>query len=199
MKTAVNSALKLPDPFPHAPKKPGKYAIECSREGKLVYTVRWATAYAARHCLDALICDDDYRWRSDDSVHTDSGVTIQCDELEELIEYKLKGDEAKWELPEPYVSEAHRARTGKTEYEPKKTDRNEAAGKGDASKTLKRTDRKIATPDGYVSLADICKKVKVDPREARQYLRKNIDKPKTGWSWSKADAVKIERKLKEMK
>lgn len=186
----------LPSPFASSPPK-GKAkddAIEITveKKGGTVSLKNFASMYAAKHWLNAVIKKDKYKWLKRDRIEV-ATMEIHSPDLEDIIEHDFTPIEALWELPEPYVSEAAQLRGDK---------KGRSIGHADGGKDMReskgnRAAGKKPVPDGMISIADLCTKLKIEPRIARGVLRKKFDKPEHGWAWSKKDAEKVEATLKK--
>lgn len=147
--------------------------------------------YAAKHFLDIIIDGRDFKWINKQTILTEHGFHIRAEyhtDLESAIEYDYKGTERDWEFPEPYQT-MFLTFAGKVRP---KTPRDTHA----AASTPKREHTPPPPrPDGLTSLAEICAGLNIDPREARQALRKsNTPKPEWGWAWkTKEEVTKITR------
>lgn len=109
----INRNLGLPEPFPASPSRPPKYLLRFLRRGELKSSAPFATAYAAARFLRLVTEDSEYTWKNDNTILVkESEFEVNSDELEEIIEYKLRGKEKEWELPEPYLSHAKEIATG---------------------------------------------------------------------------------------
>lgn len=193
----------LERPFPSAPKVPPKFVIAVTRQSHY-NTEAFVAMYAAHIFVLAVINEREYKWLNEKELKIDD-TTIKGDELEDIIEYKLKPAEREWELPEPYLSRAHFLATGERHtpalpanpiLTPKQTRAAERVileGKSPRAPAAPRADR-----TGLVSIQDICATLKIEPRIARAALRKlNTPKPDVGWAWSPAEAKKIEALIKK--
>lgn len=188
---------KLTPPFPSAPSRPPKYSFGFHRGDKLVRLEAFGAAYSALAYIQAVIGDNEIRWRGDDAFHVeDLGITVKGNGLEEVMEYTPTKAEADFVLPEPYASDAASIASGETRRKlapPKKVseeEHNESSRKG-----TKRTPPRAPVPDGFISLAAICADIGMEPRDARAILRKKATKSEHGWAWPTAEAKKIKSML----
>lgn len=193
-KTQINEELNLEKPFPSNPVRHAKHIIRISRRGDLKGMAPFSATYAAAKFVDTAIGDEKYTWRTKDSILLfESGYELSCDELEDLVEYKYKGKEKEWELPDPYLGWAHEISTGvKSKFklpEPEETPVQERVRKSQVSRSPK--------PSGLVSLAKICEELGVEPREARGILRKRIKKTENGWNFTPDEVENIKKLLKK--
>lgn len=199
----THKRAKLPPPFPAAPSRPAKYSLAFMRNNKCFAEHGFFGAYAAIHFLDAILTDLKIKWITPSEMLLPNGITIECPELEELMEKDLTSDEKAWELPEPYVGQAESIRKGipvkgnrpsRLPADGGHTDKVSAPRSKRSSPVVKRE-----TPSGFVGLSDICGTLKIEPRIARQFLRKKEDKPAEGWYWPKKEVVRITELLRKAK
>lgn len=211
-KEVINMALKLPEPFPSSPHRPPKITMHFTRADKNIATHGFCQPYAARYFFDAIVQKDKFKWRDDDTIIIPSldNLVINCDKLEDVLDHKLGPKEREWELPEPYTSYAQSIRTGeRVLISPKRSHRADGeqkspsfafaeAGRDQRKRSLRQSQQRArASRDGLTSLADICAELKLDPREARQTLRKsNTPKPDAGWAWPDKEIPGIKKLLK---
>jgi len=183
----------LEQPFPSSPSRPPKFSIYCryphnapmGEARRFVWT--FSAAYAARHFIDRIIGEDKFKWKRRNIIQTARGVEIRVldedDGLETVMEYEMTRAEEAWQIPEP------RCRELETFLRPL----------GDEARTephAARTTAPRASRDGLVSMAQICARVGIEPRDGRAALRRaRIDKPDAGWAWAADEAVKIEKLL----
>lgn len=191
-------AKQLEPPFPSSPHRPPRYSFQFFRGDKRVMIQNFFATYAASRYIDAVVGDNEIRWRGEDAfIVPDLGVTIKGDNLETVMEYESKGAEAEWELPEPHATDAKFIATGeRRKASPparmSEDDTDRAKQRGDKPK---RSGPPRAVPDGMISLAAICEGIGMAPRDARAILRKKADKPDHGWAWPAAEANKIKAML----
>lgn len=184
--------MALEKPFPSNPHRPAKHVIWFSRRNNLLQINGFCTLYAAKKFVEAVIGDEEYKWRdTNEFITVDSGMIVKSDTLEDIIEHEYSPQETAWALPEPYASEAHFLATG---------ERYSAKPPPKDFEVVPIPQRRSSTPrpsrDGLTTLATICADIKLDPREARAILRKsNTPKPATGWSGDDAWAKSIKQLL----
>lgn len=196
VKEAINTQFKkLDPPFPSPPQRPPKYSIYFHQGNSLKYVGTFAAKYSAKKFLNVVVGDNDIRWNNSNQF-TSTEVTVKCEGyLEDLMEYELKPAEEQWELPEPFASEARYLNTGR--HAPKVAPSPPPHPNEKVSPPKEGTNRRAqVSRDGLIPLATICAEIKVDPREARQILRKSMDKPTAGWAFSPDEAKKIKGLLK---
>lgn len=201
----------MEQPYPSSPSVPPKYCLYMryphdAPEGEArLLIVNFYGTYAAKKTLEAVIGDDEYKWKmsnkstmlrgNPDTIITSRGVKIrEPSALDEIIEYEYTREEEAWEVPpeklrtirsflRPYPDEAIPSENGKHEEEPLRRDRAE------------RTPR--PSREGLVNISEICERLRLEPRNARAILRKaQIAKPEQGWAWPADEAAKIEAEIK---
>lgn len=156
------------------------YGWSVEKLGKFHYPV-FRSKFAARKYLDLLIKDDEVTWISDTELVTSRDLWMRGDELKEYFDYQYKGDRVKvWDLPDQYKRKANYMRSNKSHTPPP------------PQKYKKRISRK-----GMILIGDICKKIGMNPRDARGILRAlGYDKPEHGWAWrERKDADEIKQTL----
>lgn len=190
--------------FPSAPRRSAKYELHChivQDEEEVKNEVRlFGATFSAKKFVEALIGDDKFEWTSDHAIRTAKHIVIHSHDLTEIMEHKYSNDERKWELPEPYASEAKYFAVRR----PSTKERVEE-GQSVAPTSKERKEKKTPTPRpdtaGLVTPADLAKDHGVDPRDIRGALRKaGIEKP-YAWPEEKVGAIndKIKPHLKKKK
>lgn len=193
---ALNDELHLPEPFPISPFKatPSRFGFTYQNSrGNYLFT-NYHSEYAAKHALDIVLQGKEYKWISRRLIRTDDDITIKGeheDDLEKIIEYKFKGNEAKWVMPEPYLT-YYRKLNGDALLTPVLVEREEPRER--APRVVVKSEPR---PDGMTSLGEIAEELGIDPREARQILRKSVEKPAWGWAWPANAIDKIKAVLKK--
>lgn len=173
----------------------------------------FAALYAARRYVDFIIQDRPYRWIDDNTIIVNDRVQVWTDAkpdgLSEILEHEFTLAERRWELPREYM---RRAVTLFVPREPDWLDNWQEEKKQEriAAKETKRERKakvkealkdsaaasaptKAPRPEGLVTLPTLLADTDIDPKEARNALRKtNTPKPEHGrWEWSPADAPAI--------
>lgn len=190
-------AHKMAPPFPSAPTRPPAYSFKFMRDpNKHVQTVGFGAEYSALAFIEAIVGENEIRWRDDGAFHIpDIGITVIGDGLEDVMEYSPTEEESAWELPSPYIEDAAAIATGEKRKIASTGGKNKLTEEdtGDPTTKEKRTPRAPkASKDGLTSIARICADISMDPRDARSILRKSsTPKPDAGWAWSPAEAKKI--------
>lgn len=165
--------------------------------------------YAAKHFVLLMIDGDEYRWdvrrvHSGDTgkaqIITSRGVIIHTfgDDLEEIMEHEFTSEEASFVFPEPEHSKYARfprlgkqgpALTTDEDYEDTQASRTSAPDDAPQPK-VKREPR--PSKEGLVTIADICAEIKLEPKAARDALRKSeLEKPAAGWAFPAADVPDV--------
>jgi hypothetical protein len=179
--------------------------IKFVRRNNFLGIFGFSAFYAAKKFLQASIGDDEVKWLSPTSFTLpDSGMTVDSEHLEEIIEYEFKSAEEKWEVPQPYASYAHWLLTGeKVKIKPPEhfeQPNPDASNKNTSARTgpRKKSEPRAARVEGMKSIAELCTEIDMDPREARGILRKsNTPKPDIGWAWDDKGSKAILALLKK--
>jgi len=160
-----------------------RWVVYSSKYGKTDVAV-FRACFAAKLYTDAIIAGEDYEWKEDQKIVTDSMVTLHSPQLKEILQYALTEKEHKFELPDEYFERINRLRSD-TKYIPPPP--KEARSKS-------RHSRK-----GMILIKDLIAPLKISGREARGILRRaGVTKPDHGWAWrSQEEATKISDLLKE--
>ena len=102
----------MKNPFPSSPGRPARYVFYCYHKDANLLGVGFCEMFAARKFLLEVVGRERYRWVSSREIVCDNGMRVQCEELEDIVEYHPLPSEASWILPEPYTSLVHVLRTG---------------------------------------------------------------------------------------
>lgn len=185
--------------FPSSPSRPPKYSIYCrypwnapQGEGRrFVWTFR--ATYAARHFIDRIIGNEKFKWKRRNVILTERGVEIRVldedDGLEKVMEYEMTSAEEAWVIPKPYCDEL-------ASFLRPFSDQPGAA----AIPRAARAAPVRASRDGLVTVAQMCARLGIEPRDGRAALRRaRIEQPPAGWAWPPEEAAKIERVLSKSK
>lgn len=151
-------------------------------EGRMI-SISWAAPYAARKYLEFIMDGEEVDWTALNKFVTSKGVEVSCaapsdklqpNELELALDHKYTKAERAFEVPEkdrksfelllrPYPDKFEKPSTGKAKV-------------GRASPNR---------PEGkFITVADICEELKVQPRDGRAALRKaKVEKPEWGWAF----------------
>lgn len=177
---------------------PSRYGFYCWRKDGAFCFHNFHATYAAKKFIDMIIQDNDFKWVNSQTIITDSGYKIRAEyhcSLEDVIEYEYKGKEKDFEFPVPYAGMFARFAGDPSSSSSTHTDTPKREREREP-----RTPRAPSEPrpDGLVPLADIVQELNMDPREARQILRKSdIDKPSYGWAWPQNEVDKVKKVLKK--
>lgn len=194
---AWNRRLKLEEHAPSPPKRPAKYSMSFTRRNNFLGSHSWAATYAAKHFFDAIFGDAKLKWLDDFTVtDPDTELTCKCEpNLEEIIEHKFTKAEREWMLPTPYKEYAHFIRTGEKSRHVKV----DATSNDDRTPSNPRSttggNRRAVNKEGLTSLADLCAEIGIEPREARQTLRKKFTKPDAGWYFNEQQVEEVKKIL----
>lgn len=198
--------LGLSPPFASAPTRPGKHCLYINKGSGRQIAI-FATTYAARKYLDILLEDDDVsRIRGvtgeEDTIVTNTGLTVRCSEIDEIIKHKYSSNEEKWEMGEPDATNAMRFRSSGHVQAETSVGSGDNDSKSETSKVVR--EKKVKTPrpskEGLISIGDIATELKMEPRDCRAILRdKKIAKPDVGWAWNKEEVDKIKQIIHDNK
>jgi hypothetical protein len=207
MAKSHNTALKLEPAFPAAPFKSSKWGfyIQHTKSTQTSF-FNFGADYSAKHFLDFMINDKPFKWLSQESIVTDDGVVIRCEQgpkLEELMEYDFDELEAEWEIPEPYMSQWRKLRGEKVTHTPNETPSNANDAVNSALKRVRNAKERHTAPksrEGLVTLAEIATALTLDPADLRKLLRKNnVTKPDAGWAWPQNEVEDVKKMLGGLK
>lgn len=197
---ATHKDLKLPDPFPSAPHRAASIVMrfrspEDRNNTDHLWVIGFNELYAAKVFFDSVF-GTKYKWLSELEVQA-SNTIMKCEDIDTIVNYKLKNKEKEWTLPEPYMGYANSIREGKRlriegEKHPKRSENTAKDKPKDAPKTRQRT------PNGLVSIAAIASDLGIDTREARAILRKStIKKPQGGWAFEPDQVEEVKKVIKK--
>jgi hypothetical protein len=199
--------------YPSAPHRPARYSVSF-RWAELAdrfMILTFGAEFSARHCIDFMIEDDEYKWLNDITIQTDRGIVIGSDHLEHLMEYEMSKKEKSWEPPEPYPSMWRTFRDGKQtkarQYgevppiEPEKprqaTPGGAAAAKprpADAQRQPRKPGASRVAKAGYITVGQLSAQLGIEPTHARAALRgAKLEKPEGGWQWPQGEIDKIKK------
>jgi hypothetical protein len=176
-----------------------KHLVRCEL-GLRLYVEKFDSTNAAALFVNAMLSDDKIKWVSPTCLTAkDGNLIIQSDDLEQIIEFKTS-DERK--LPEEKRRQIEQFLHGK--WRKVKNNDNQVEDTGDDAKTptkgLQGSKRSgVASTDDMTTLADICQRLKIEPRKARAYLRKKHEANDGRWAWAGRDVAVIEKLLRSMK
>lgn len=183
--------------FPSAPKRNGEYCVYCYRNGDSTSCFVFAAPFAAKKFCEAVF-QNDLPKRQGNELERD-GIMLSCVLMKRIVDHNYTKEEELWQLPAPYPGHAYTVRHGVPE--PRRQDEEDSDNRlGDEadlpaeSRKKERTPRK-KTPAGHQTVQQIAASIKLDPREARQILRKHSKKTDFGWSWPKEEVEAIKKLL----
>lgn len=218
----------MEDPRPSSPTRPPKINVKVKRldNPERQWNFGWFEIYASRRQIDFLIAERPVKWKDDNTLIIDGKVQVTTDAppngLSEIMEHEFTEKQRAWvphaldmrqlvmiwmdepripdwteTLPEaPTNAEARDAQrvAAKTAKLQEKADRKAAK----ATKEPKAP--KTPKPSGLVDLATLFAGTDIEPKEARNALRKmGTPKPDHGrWEWDKKAAEAIKPKIAAM-
>lgn len=182
------------NPFPSSTThRPCRFALTAvynfpGEEFARIHAVCFHDCYGARVWLEMMIGNEPMTRRGHE-LHLDSGIKVRSFELQKILDYQFKDDEAKYHLPMEYVKWIARFRRG-TWDDPKEPIITEAKVTVKTKTVIKQEE----APQGYVSVADLCKGTAVKPMNARALLRASkYVKPIYGWSFGPKDLPAVKK------
>jgi hypothetical protein len=203
------SAGGLPNAYPCAPRYPSQHGFYVYLDSGSFAFHSFAATYAARHFLNTLISDREYKWKriainehlKHDYIVIEGWGRIRGeheDDLSEVLEHEMTDAEAAWEPDEPHVSYWRRlAHPGIALPKPKRDEETPALPRPERPKKEPREPR-APKPDGLASVGDIAAQMNMDPKHARDALRRSkTEKPAHGWAWPASEVDAIKRIIKE--
>ena len=168
------------------------YGFYCWRRDGAFCFHNFHATYAAKKFLDIIMQGASFKWINDHTILTDNGLKIRAEyhcSLEEVIEYEYKGKEGSFTFPCPYdriFDQFAGVTTTPT-----------VTQSIPASIPTKERAPSEPRPDGLIPLADIVAELNIEPRDARQILRKSeLEKPSYGWAWARGEVDKIKKLLR---
>lgn len=181
----------LDPPYPAAPSRLARHELKFEREGKLIAVTGFYAVYAARKFLEECIGKKKVKWVSSTEIKHDN-FTVKSPTLETILEHEYTPAEEEWVLDVPYLSQAQAIHSGKAKVI---TVSKERHADGDKKRPMTRPPRE-PKPDGLITLAQLCKEMKIDSGDARVLLRKKSTKPDHGtWAWPPGKELDNNRKL----
>ncbi len=164
-----------------------EYVLYCDKDGK-DSVVGFQHCFQATHFIEALIDNDDYDYidKDKDIIVTDSGVTIRCDRLKDIIEHEFTIREMCWILSPLFLMQIHYLLYGERSDE--------------SPPILGRKSPKISKSQrgNYLGIKPLAAKLGVTPQICRGMLRKSsIEKPSIGWLWKPDEIDNVVKELKE--
>lgn len=194
MKAACNAhLLGLPEPFPSAPLRPGKYVMYISR-GKVEEIHIFAQVWAAKHFVLACLGDTPYVLESNEHLRAENGLFIRSSRMAEIMNHRLSKKEQQWELPTPYNGRAYFLKHG----ERMEREARPAPMKKERARRPRRERKPRTSREGLVDMKQICADLDCKPRDARAVLRKaKVEKPDAGWAFPPERAEEIKAIIKK--
>lgn len=195
----------LQDPHPASPTRPPRICIYLRKKSAdphaRMFAWPFAEFYAARRAVDCILQDHTTSWVDDNTMEVTFGevtALLTTDAkpagLTELIDYEFSPTELEWQPSSKFLGEVERMFRGyapKVDDQPAEQERAPTPREVRAQRAEKpqREPKKVDKPSGLIDLATLLEGTDIDPKEARNALRKtNTPKPEHGWSWSKKDA-----------
>lgn len=197
---------KEADPRPSSPTRNPVINLTIDTWDGRKYIWNFAAIYAARRAVDFLISDRPTKWLDDNTLVINEKVTIKTDlppdGLSEIMEHEFTTKERAWTLGADHM------RIGQAMFsapEPSYLDRDLVADKPTRAERAPKSERapkaekapKAERPSGLISLPDLLSDTDIDPKEARNALRKmGTPKPDHGrWEFAPDAAAVIKPKI----
>lgn len=213
--------MALERAFPSSPMVNPKINITISRkrpEG--FWHFAFVGTYAAKHFLDQLLADADYKWVSDSTIemhsHGEWNIHTQNSQtgLNDIFEHEFTKAEAEWVLPTPYPNQIRQIR-GESYFDiaparaaspaakvsaPAKQAKTEPAASQVNSGARSKKEPK-PSKSGLITLPEIATPLGIDAKQARGILRTaNYPKPDHGrWEFDATEAEKVKKVLSDGK
>ena len=196
--------MALKHAFPSSPQRPPLLGLSFRHPDNDAFQhVAFASLYAAKHFLDAILDNTSFKWVSDDEieVHKPHYFTIKCDGIEAgldtVFEYKFTNEELNWELPDNYRRMASQIRGNSAptlQKAPETASQPEKRVLAKPEPKPARPKQPVASPkpsaEGLTTIGDVAASYGFDAKQARGIMRKaGIDKPASGrWEWASVPA-----------
>lgn len=207
--TDLITKTKEADPRPSSPTRNPVINLTIDTWDGRKYIWNFAAIYAARRAVDFLVSDRKTNWLDDNTLVINEKVTIKTDlppdGLSVIMEHEFTAKERAWTLGADHMrigqamfAPAEPSWMDKPDATPKRADKPERAPK-------QPKPERAPKPTGLVSLPELLAGTDIDPKEARNALRKmGTPKPDHGrWEFAPdaADAIKpkIIAKVKELR
>jgi hypothetical protein len=181
----------LPHPYPSSPRRlPTQYvSVTC---GKRYHSETFAATYAARAFVDHVVGDQAYKWLSHTKIRTEEDVIVESPQLEDIIEHDLTPAEEAWSLSDQCKRTIFYVVTGRRLRVRPFNDKKMYDSVAEPAIQQERIRRE--SPDGLVSIGDICARIGMDPSKARRTLRASTQlahQARGRWAWpdSEVDAI----------
>jgi hypothetical protein len=205
----VNDAAgNVPVWSPSSPMRPPTHGLTVTHGFEKLAHQNFTHVFAAKKFFDLIVRDDKFKWINTKTIEVEGvtpKITIKSDELEEIVEYKYKGNEAAFVLPMPYPGYAALMRGEHSERPTAKVDPADLPQPHKKDKPAKTVEKKErvprASPDGMITATQLAEQLGVKPTVLRSALRGlKLTKPAGGWLWTPADAKEVKAKVeKELK
>jgi hypothetical protein len=183
-----------------SPHRPPRYHLFFKTNDRL-FTAAFRTVYAAHTAVTEVLtgCAEHGIlpvWADSRTIiltHPDATLTIREHNLEEIIEYTPKKDEAEWLIPYPLSLKIRQLRTfwslsptSVSEELPTTTPK----VKKEPAPTRRHKTTKAPPTSDQITVAQIAEQANIPPNKARNILRKaNIQKPEQGWTFNISDPM----------
>lgn len=184
---------QLEEAFPSPPSRNPRYGFYCTNAAGAFTYKNFYGKYAARHFIDFLAQGSPIKWVNPFTIKTEGGIVIKTSTsgnprrdagdactLEEVLDYEMNDLEANWEPPSNIMQEWERFLVQTPEV----------FTMGNSGST--RSSRPQRSEDN-TTVAELAEELGMEPRQARQILRKaKTPKPPQGWEWpeDEVDAIK---------
>jgi hypothetical protein len=189
----------LPHPYPSSPiRLPTHFiGITC---GKRYHSETFAATYAARAFVDHVVGDQSYKWLSHTRIRTEENVIVDSPELEDIIEHELTPAEEAWQLSDQCKRQIFYVATGRRLRIRPFNDKKMYDSVAEPIKAIQQERIRRESPDGLVSIADICARIGMDPSKARRALRASTQiahQAKGRWAWPESEVSEIIKIIKK--
>jgi hypothetical protein len=166
------------------------FKVTCTLDWRL-YVERFKYVDTARAFVTLVLGEDKYKWVSPTKIvaKTASTLTIECDELEKIME-----STGKKPMPADIDGRVQKFLFGV--WDGPTVEGATRDERGDPA--LSPRDKPRVGDGVSESLGEICKRNKWDERRARRALRASGDKKEGRWRWLKDEVPAIEARLREV-
>jgi hypothetical protein len=183
----------LPHPYPSSPRRLPTHFIGITC-GKRYHSETFSAAYAARAFVDHVVGDQAYKWLSHTKIRTEEDVIVESPQLEDIIEHDLTPAEKEWSISDEDKRTIFYVVTGRRLRIRPFNDKKMYDSVAEPIKAIQQERIRKESPNGLVSIADICARIGMDPTKARRALRASTQlahQAKGRWAWpeSEVDAI----------
>jgi len=198
---------------PHSPSSPTRPPVEhfyfsirdADGEELRFFTHGFGALYAAHYWITAILeHPSTQNWKTPNylvlTAPNGHELHIKGSDLEGAIEYTPTKEESQWTPPEPdathlrrlenFETTSHRTMSSQPEEPTASEPKTKSTPKPSQPRQAPRHRSQKASPEGTITVAQICAELNIQPNKGRQLLRKaQIQKPKAGWTFKTDDPL----------